>query len=143
MVARASRSMSMPSGRISGSRRDARKITAMIGTPRQNSMNSVAISRMIGSRDARPSASSTPSGTEISAAYTDRNTVSMRPPHSRVSTTRSPSPPCSNQTPSGGRITIAPTARMRRARPGARTRSSVATTRTRPAPLTRQRSASG
>ena len=68
MMARASRSTSNPVGMISGSRIEARKITVMIGTPRQNSMNTTEAKRISGRRERRPSASRMPSGTAIRPA---------------------------------------------------------------------------
>ena len=68
MTARASRSMSKPVGMISGNSSEARKITVMIGTPRQNSMNTTEAKRTSGRRERRPSASSTPSGMAIRPA---------------------------------------------------------------------------
>ncbi len=68
ITARARRSTLKPVGMISGSSSEARKITVMIGTPRQNSMNTIEAKRIIGRRERRPSASRMPSGMAIRPA---------------------------------------------------------------------------
>ena len=79
ITARARRSTSKPVGMISGSSSEARKITVMIGTPRQNSMNTTEAKRISGRRDRRPSASRMPSGMAISAGI-DRDEEGQHQP---------------------------------------------------------------
>src|ERR687883_402950 len=59
-----SRSTDTPSGRNSGSIVFAMNSTVMSGTPRTNSMKITENTRMIGSRERRPSAKRMPDGSE-------------------------------------------------------------------------------
>ena len=60
--------------------------TVMNGTPRTNSMKMTLAARTSGSRERRPSASSTPSGSENTMPTTAVSIVTNTPPHSIVST---------------------------------------------------------
>ena len=65
--------------------------TVMSGTPRTNSMKITENMRMIGSRDRRPSARMTPSGSENTMPTVETTMVTRMPPQSEVGTCSIPS----------------------------------------------------
>ncbi len=62
--------------------------TVMNGTPRTNSMKTTLAALTMGRLERRPSASSTPSGSENTMPTSAVSSETNTPPHSRVSTTR-------------------------------------------------------
>ena len=65
--------------------------TVMSGTPRTNSMNTTQANLTIGSLERRPSASSTPRGSETTMPTVEITSVTSTPPHKLVETLGSPS----------------------------------------------------
>ena len=80
----------MPPGRNSGSMVFAMISTVISGTPRTNSMKITEASRTTGSFERRPSARSTPNGSENTMPTVATRSETRMPPHSAVGTSSMP-----------------------------------------------------
>src|SRR5690606_48875 len=81
----------MSAGRNSGSMTDAKNSTITSGTPRTNSMKTIADHLISGSSERRASASRIASGNDTAMETHDTTRVTSRPPQSSVDTTGKPS----------------------------------------------------
>ncbi len=113
MTARVNRSTFMPLGRNIGNSVAAMKSTASSGTERMPSTNTPHSQRATGSRERRPSARHSPTGSAVAKVASVTTSVSSSPPQSVGTTTGRGPPPISSRKNATGRRTKPSSTRCR------------------------------